>query len=159
MTIQITNLTIFGLQIMQELSEAGKLTLPQLAKRLEARDGGICALCGTDTLATGRAYDAAREAIARESQERFPRNLTHRYDWQSIELGHLRIRAKAIGFDPHRHTWEADHIVPVVEGGGGCGLDGLRTLCLACHRRETAALAGRRAKQRRRQQPLPGTEI
>ena len=45
--------------------------------------------------------------------------------------------------------WEADHIVPVVEGGGSCGLENIRTLCIPCHRRETAALAGRRAARRR----------
>ena len=27
------------------------------------------------------------------------------------------------------HRWEADHIVPVSEGGGLCGLEGYRTLC------------------------------
>lgn len=54
----------------------------------------------------------------------------------------------------HRHFedgawWQADHVVPVVEGGGGCGLDGLRTLCTLCHLAETKALARRRAERRR----------
>ena len=48
-----------------------------------------------------------------------------------------------------RRLWEMDHINPVVEGGADCGLDNLRTLCWACHRRETAALAGRRAAKRK----------
>ena len=48
-----------------------------------------------------------------------------------------------------RRLWEMDHIVPVVEGGGSCGLDNLRTLCVACHRKETAKLAKRRAKRGR----------
>src|SRR5271157_4037114 len=47
-----------------------------------------------------------------------------------------------------KRDWQADHIVPVVEGGGECGLDGYRTLCIACHKKETAALAARRAEQR-----------
>lgn len=47
------------------------------------------------------------------------------------------------------HTWEADHIVPVVEGGGECGLENYRTLCLPCHRIATAALAKRLAARRR----------
>ena len=47
------------------------------------------------------------------------------------------------------HLWQADHIVAVVEGGGECGLDGYRTLCTVCHRRETAALAARRAAARK----------
>lgn len=46
------------------------------------------------------------------------------------------------------HLWQADHIIPVVEGGGECTLDNLRTLCTSCHKSETAALAGRRAKQK-----------
>lgn len=48
-----------------------------------------------------------------------------------------------------RGGWEMDHILPVSEGGGECGLENLRTLCRPCHRRETAALAGRRAEARR----------
>lgn len=48
-----------------------------------------------------------------------------------------------------RRLWEMDHIQPVVEGGGDCGLENLRTLCWDCHRIETAALAARRAKARR----------
>ena len=31
-------------------------------------------------------------------------------------------------------SWEADHIVAVLEGGGGCGLDGFQTLCWECHK-------------------------
>ena len=30
--------------------------------------------------------------------------------------------------------WDADHIVPVCEGGGMCGLENIRTLCLKCHK-------------------------
>lgn len=44
--------------------------------------------------------------------------------------------------------WEADHIVPLVEGGG-YGLDNLRTLCVPCHKAETKALAQRRAASRK----------
>jgi 5-methylcytosine-specific restriction enzyme A len=29
--------------------------------------------------------------------------------------------------------WQADHINAVIEGGGECGLDNLRTLCTKCH--------------------------
>ena len=49
---------------------------------------------------------------------------------------------------PAGHAWQADHIVPVIEGGGSCGLEGIRTLCTTCHRRETKALAARRAVRR-----------
>lgn len=42
--------------------------------------------------------------------------------------------------------WDADHIVPVVEGGGECDLDNMRTLCLRCHREVTAELRRRRGR-------------
>jgi 5-methylcytosine-specific restriction endonuclease McrA len=48
---------------------------------------------------------------------------------------------------PYRagHLWQADHIVPVVEGGGECDLSNMRTLCTTCHRAETTALRKRLA--------------
>ena len=45
--------------------------------------------------------------------------------------------------------WQADHIVPVAEGGGLCGLDGYRTLCSDCHKRVTRQL-NQRLKEKRR---------
>jgi 5-methylcytosine-specific restriction protein A len=41
--------------------------------------------------------------------------------------------------------WQADHTVPVAEGGGECGLEGYRTLCTDCHKKETALLRARLA--------------
>lgn len=42
-----------------------------------------------------------------------------------------------------RNLWDADHIVPVAEGGGECDLANMRTLCLKCHRAVTAVLVAR----------------
>lgn len=42
-----------------------------------------------------------------------------------------------------RSVWDADHILPVAEGGGECDLDNLRTLCLVCHRQQTLQLQQR----------------
>ena len=39
--------------------------------------------------------------------------------------------------------WAADHILPVVEGGGECGMENIRTLCNDCHKIETTALRKR----------------
>ena len=47
------------------------------------------------------------------------------------------------------HDWHADHIVPVCEGGGGCGLDNMRTLCVQHHKEVTKLLAARRAAARK----------
>ena len=44
--------------------------------------------------------------------------------------------------------WEADHIVPVCEGGGLCGPENYRILCIPCHRGVTKELARRRAKRK-----------
>lgn len=48
----------------------------------------------------------------------------------------------------HKHRkswWEADHIVPVVEGGDS-NLENIRTLCIPCHRGVTTELRLRRRK-------------
>lgn len=44
------------------------------------------------------------------------------------------------------HLWQADHIIPVAEGGGECAMENLRTLCTACHKAATAALRRRLRK-------------
>ncbi len=48
-----------------------------------------------------------------------------------------------------RSLWDADHIKPVAEGGGLCGLDNYQTLCQACHKAKTAEQARRKAAARR----------
>eukprot|EP00956_Cyclotella_meneghiniana_P011054 scaffold15468_cov87-Cyclotella_meneghiniana.AAC.5 len=51
---------------------------------------------------------------------------------------------KRLLHDPKEHDfWQADHIVAVAEGGGGCGVDNLRTLCTTCHLTETEKLHSR----------------
>jgi 5-methylcytosine-specific restriction endonuclease McrA len=42
-----------------------------------------------------------------------------------------------------KSLWDADHILPVAEGGGECDLDNIRTLCLRCHRSVTQQLRER----------------
>lgn len=49
----------------------------------------------------------------------------------------------------HSVRWEADHIVPVAEGGGSCGLANYRTLCIKCHGVESGKLR-KRLNQRRK---------
>ncbi len=46
-------------------------------------------------------------------------------------------------------SWEADHILSVVEGGGGLGLDNFQTLCADCHKEKTRELRRRLAAARR----------
>jgi 5-methylcytosine-specific restriction enzyme A len=89
-----------------------------LRDRVFERDRGICALCGTDCAA---AY---------------------------LHIKRLRgpARARAIAewnMRGRKSLWDADHILPVAEGGGECDLSNLRTLCLKCHRARTAELRAR----------------
>ncbi len=48
-----------------------------------------------------------------------------------------------------RTLWDADHIIPVVEGGGACDLSNIRTLCVLCHRQVTSELRERRPGQKK----------
>lgn len=47
------------------------------------------------------------------------------------------------GKDCGRRNWDADHILSVAEGGGGCDLTNFQTLCKACHLDKTAELMDR----------------
>ena len=100
------------------------------AKKVRERDRGVCSLCGTDTVALRQRARRHREKLE---------------------------QCKALGYPGvWRKWWEADHIVPVSEGGGLCGLENYRTLCVPCHKRETAKLRKRLAKKGNRQEDLPG---
>ncbi len=48
------------------------------------------------------------------------------------------------------HAWHADHIKAVYEGGGACGMDNIRTLCVRCHAEVTRRQSKARAAQKRR---------
>ena len=89
-----------------------------LREQVFARDRGICRLCAADTLAI---FAALKRSRGRE-----------RAAGLSI-YGMKSITSR-------RTLWEADHILPVAEGGGQCDLDNLRTLCLPCHREASAQL-------------------
>jgi len=58
---------------------------------------------------------------------------------------------------PYRlpNQWEADHIVPLAEGGDS-SLENYRTLCIECHKSATRMLRRRISKARRcAQEVLP----
>lgn len=96
-----------------------------LRQQVFERDRGVCAACGTDCEAEMRRLKARRGSKRDEA-------------WAAWGLRPWQRRS----------LWDADHIVPVVEGGGECDLANIRTLCLRCHREATAAL-----RQRRRGRP------
>ena len=102
-----------------------------LRDQVFARDRGLCATCGADTIAI---YAALKRARGRA-----------RVAGLSL-YGLASIHAR-------RSLWDADHILPVAEGGGQCDLTNLQTLCLPCHRQATASL------QRRLRKPTPSKAL
>jgi len=94
-----------------------------LREQVLARDHGICAICRVDCRA---AYHDLKRSRGVHRQKLLAR-------W-----GLKRISRRTL--------WDADHIVPVAEGGGECDLDNIRSLCLLCHRRQTSELRLRLAR-------------
>lgn len=37
-------------------------------------------------------------------------------------------------------NWQADHIIPVSQGGGGCDITNFQTLCMDCHLEKTVSV-------------------
>ena len=91
-----------------------------LREQVLKRDRGICACCGVDTIAAARQLRYSRAAR------------------RTALLAYWRLTRRT-----RKSLWDADHILPVAEGGGECDLDNIRTLCLRCHRLATIALRER----------------
>lgn len=116
-------------------------TSPALMRRaVFARDKGVCAECGSDTQAQKAEYAAEHKK--------------HSTQWCK-PMEELRERFGITAGRAAQGTWwEADHITPVIEGGGECGLEGYRTLCIPCHKKATAALRARMSRRRREEKAI-----
>lgn len=91
-----------------------------IREQVFGRDRGVCAICRLDCVAELRRLKRLR--------------------------GGNRGAAWAVwGVCPGQRAslWDADHIVPVAEGGGECDLSNIRTLCIRCHRAVTRELRDR----------------
>lgn len=109
------------------------------------RDHGVCALCRLDTDALQKEYRALPRGGSSEEFYRIRRDFR-----------------RAHGIPAGREAsdwWDADHIVPVIEGGGECGLSNYRTLCIPCHQKVTKEMHARGKEKRKEQRiqavPLP----
>ena len=76
-------------------------------REVKKRDKGICRLCGLNVVKAHREGTRTKPPAS----DRAARKV-----WRAA-----------------RPRWEADHIVPVADGGGECGLDNYRLLCRPCH--------------------------
>lgn len=115
------------------------MTSPGYARQLVyQRDKGVCARCGLDTDLLSRHIQAPGQEYSKLPYKDRPRSRCQSF---GRYYGHPLLRSRV-------SLWDADHIIPVVEGGGECGLENLRTLCLWCHKQATADLASRRAREK-----------
>lgn len=109
------------------------------------RDKEVCARCGCDCRSITNALHQLQFGVSRMAPRRYKRR------------GHL---ADALGLTPlelDKSLWEAHHKKAVKDGGGACGLDNFETICIWCHKKETATQAADAAHVRRveRQDQLP----
>lgn len=118
-------------------------------QRVLERDRGVCAHCGRDCVALEAKVVAWLRAGAAAGANAVDHYMRRRRRAAIAYRFGVLVTGGGFEFASIRSLWQADHIVPVVEGGGGCGLDNLRTLCVPCHKRETRELARRRAASRR----------
>lgn len=86
------------------------------------RDQGICAMCKRDCDQLKIEATNILQVKGEESLKLFLQQ--HNYPDRRIKLF---VTKKGVSL------WDADHVTPVAWGGGGCGLDDMRTLCVPCH--------------------------
>lgn len=107
------------------------------AQQLLLRDRGICGRCGTDCARLERIMDVVSRGCGYGLWPAGYR-LTLQCDCPDRLI--VREVLAALGFGRSRlprRLWDVHHRVAVRDGGGQCGLDGLETLCRACHLNET----------------------
>ena len=97
--------------------------------RVIRRDKGVCARCGIDT---SMLWDAIR------MMGRDVRNGSYNTLFRAFLADN--------GLHYEAHDFEVHHKHAIAEGGGPCGLDGLETLCVRCHKRETSFLRKRASR-------------
>ena len=88
------------------------------------RDKGICEICKIDT-----------KIIAKTARKMDGKDRVEYLEKHSVR-GTRKIHARKHGGG----LWDADHKVAVMKGGGLCGLENIRTLCIACHKSVTKEL-------------------
>ena len=95
----------------------------QLRAQVFALEGGVCTLCGVD------GHALYTRVLALEPAERL--NALCNANWKLPRSA--RALDRLLQNPREGDFWQADHILAVAEGGGSCGLDNLRTLCVPCH--------------------------
>lgn len=115
------------------IRRGGMFTSSNIRDQAFALEGGVCQLCKLDAHALFLRVKALPPAqrLSALCNVNWKLPTTH----QAMEK--LLQDPKAGSF------WQVDHIKAVAEGGGGTGMENLRTLCVPCHIQETANLRKR----------------
>jgi 5-methylcytosine-specific restriction protein A len=92
-------------------------------RQVKKRDKGTCRLCGFNVVKAHREWTRSKPPASDRSARKL---------WRAA-----------------RPRWETDHIVPVADGGGECGLENYRLLCRPCHVSVTLAWRAQRSGQSR----------
>jgi 5-methylcytosine-specific restriction endonuclease McrA len=116
------------------------------AKSVIQRDNGICQSCGFDSPLVERVKSRLRQRYSDLEYDDPERAILKRESWAALDL--IIKHLKREGFLRWGELVEADHVVPIIEGGNN-KLENGRTLCQPCHKAETARLANRRKWDRR----------
>lgn len=123
----------------------------RMADAFPARDG-ICS-CGCGALLTGRRRKWATDQCSTAAYREFAivAGYSHYVRTAVFERDKGVCAACGVLASTSRwgNDWDADHIVPVHQGGGGCGLDNYQTLCKPCHKEKTGRNAKKRAASRK----------
>ena len=88
------------------------------------RDKGVCSICNLDTKLI------SHKALSIENTDE--RNIY-------LKENEIPLKRKIWKRKNGGGLWDADHIIPVKDGGGLCGIDNIRTLCIPCHKKKTYA--------------------
>lgn len=109
------------------------------------RDKGVCQSCGLHT--------STMEA-QRESVHQLPHRSRIQAQRKEDALSLLEDEFESRGIPgwvarKQRSLWDADHIIPVADGGLLLGLNNIRTLCIGCHQKVTKMFAAERARRRK----------
>ena len=128
-------------------------------RKLRELEKGKCQICGLDciqlvvVLRAVKPEGSSAAAMAAALDER--RRILYQRSEKFAKRGFRVVREKLLTQPIEGNAWQADHIIPVFQGGGCAGLDNMRTLCVCCHKEVTAKQAQLRANQRRAALGLP----
>ncbi len=116
--------------INRHLRYQKELTMESIFPSLE----GICA-CGCKMELTGRRTVWASKECTHNALRQFhiikgDGSVIREALWE-LDQGYCR------SCGDYDDKWDADHIIPVHKGGGGCTIDNLQTLCHKCHSEKT----------------------